>query len=218
MESKIFSYENDELKITWDQKKCIHAKECIHGSPSVFDITQKPWINPDNTSSLDELRRTIQACPSGALQYHLKNSDEVEQPSLKNTISIKENGPFYVNGDIQILNGDEEIIAKETRAALCRCGASSNKPFCDNSHLNVEFESDTNYNPERLELEPTEEFGGILTIKLNNNASILVTGNYELIGENNSTVTKKKMSYCRCGASSNKPFCDGSHKAAGFES
>ena len=47
MDSKKFTYENDDIKVSWDLKRCIHAKECVHGLPEVFDITKKPWINPD---------------------------------------------------------------------------------------------------------------------------------------------------------------------------
>ena len=101
--------------------------------------------------------------------------------------------------------------------ALCRCGASSNKPFCDNSHIEADFKANSLYNPERLELEPTEELDGELTVKLVANGAFLVNGNYEVVGSENSIETAKKMSYCRCGASENKPFCDGSHRKIDFK-
>ena len=40
-------YENEDLTIFWDSDKCGHAKRCVGGSPTVFDITKKPWINID---------------------------------------------------------------------------------------------------------------------------------------------------------------------------
>lgn len=50
-------------------------------------------------------------------------------------------------------------------------------------------------------------------IKVNDNGSLRVTGDVELIdGEGNVFETKKTFSLCRCGLSQNKPFCDGSHK------
>lgn len=55
-------------------------------------------------------------------------------------------------------------------------------------------------------------------IKVNDNGSLRVTGDVELIdAEGNRFVTKKTFSLCRCGLSNNKPFCDGSHKGK-FES
>lgn len=58
-----------------------------------------------------------------------------------------------------------------------------------------------------------------VTIKVNDNGSLLVTGDVELVDkEGNAFETKKAFSLCRCGYSKNKPFCDGSHKKEGFES
>lgn len=56
-------------------------------------------------------------------------------------------------------------------------------------------------------------------LQVRDDGSILVKGDVELLdAEGNPYETKPKFSLCRCGASSNKPFCDGSHKAIGFES
>lgn len=55
-------------------------------------------------------------------------------------------------------------------------------------------------------------------IKVNDNGSLRVTGDIELIdGEGNKIETKATFSLCRCGLSNNKPFCDGAHKGK-FES
>jgi CDGSH-type Zn-finger protein len=59
----------------------------------------------------------------------------------------------------------------------------------------------------------------VVTIKINDNGSIRVTGNVELVdAEGNKFEVKPSFSLCRCGHSSNKPFCDGTHKTIGFES
>lgn len=51
------------------------------------------------------------------------------------------------------------------------------------------------------------------TIKVNDNGSLRVSGNVELVdGEGNKIETKETFSLCRCGLSDKKPFCDGSHK------
>ncbi len=218
MESKIFSYENDELEVTWDLKRCIHAKECVHGLPDVFDPDRKPWIKPDNEGNSEKLVETIHQCPTGALQYHFKNKDRSEAPPDSNTVTIIEDGPLYVSGNLVVQDKDGYEILKETRLAFCRCGKSNNKPLCDNSHIKAEFEAGTDFNPERLEMEPQEESGGKLLIKLVENAPFVVEGNYTVKNEDKSTDTAKRMSFCRCGASANKPFCDGSHRNIDFKS
>lgn len=217
MDSKVFTYENENVEVTWDKHRCIHAKECVHGLPEVFDISKKPWINPDGQTDIGKLKEVIGKCPTGALHYKLTNG-EIESIPSKNTITIVENGPVYVEGNILIQDTDGTEVLKDIRVALCRCGASSNKPLCDNAHLEKDFTADNSYNPERLELEPIEHISGPLTITMIPNGPFVVNGGYEVRGKDiNSTKTEKKMSFCRCGASANKPFCDGTHKSIEFE-
>ncbi|MFN1834981.1 CDGSH iron-sulfur domain-containing protein [Balneola sp. MJW-20] len=218
METKTFSYESDNIKVTWDKKRCIHAEECVKGLPDVFNINQKPWIQPENAKA-DAIRNTIHKCPTGALQYEMLNSAQKETPPEINIVRLAEDGPVYIHGDIVIEDLDGNELMKDTRVAMCRCGLSSNKPFCDNSHIEGAFKADTSFNPERLQTEPVTGKGGELRIKLFPNAPFLVQGHYTLTGKDtDKEQSSKKMSFCRCGASSTKPFCDGSHKEIGFNS
>jgi len=58
------------------------------------------------------------------------------------TITVKDDGPFLVQGDISIIDAAGTEIAAEGKAiALCRCGASSNQPFCNGTHKKIGFES-----------------------------------------------------------------------------
>ena len=58
------------------------------------------------------------------------------------TISTYEDGPYLVTGSFRLLDaeGDEFSVEKET-IALCRCGASTKKPFCDGTHSKIGFRS-----------------------------------------------------------------------------
>lgn len=58
------------------------------------------------------------------------------------SIRCKPNGPLIVQGKIQLLDasGQEILLEKET-VALCRCGASVRKPFCDGAHGRIGFEA-----------------------------------------------------------------------------
>ena len=49
------------------------------------------------------------------------------------------NGPLYVRGDLDIDGAESDMKGVRFRAALCRCGQSKNKPFCDNSHEEAGF-------------------------------------------------------------------------------
>jgi CDGSH-type Zn-finger protein len=49
-------------------------------------------------------------------------------------------GPLYVRGLVQLRSADGSSVFEDVRMALCRCGQSHNKPFCDNSHLSAGFD------------------------------------------------------------------------------
>jgi CDGSH-type Zn-finger protein len=55
------------------------------------------------------------------------------------TISILDNGPFLVKGEVSIVDGDGQAFPAQKQVALCRCGASANKPFCDGAHAKAGF-------------------------------------------------------------------------------
>lgn len=218
MKERVLNYQTEDIKVSWDKERCIHAAECVRGLPKVFDPDRKPWIKPELTS-IDELTEVIERCPTGALHYELKKSNEAEQPPKQNVITIEKDGPIYIHGEVVIQDMDDNVVLKDTRVAMCRCGKSKNKPLCDNSHISANFKADTSYNVERLRAEPVNGKGGKLSITLYDNAPFLVQGNYDLVGDDTGTETcSKKMSFCRCGASNTKPFCDGSHKEVGFVS
>jgi CDGSH-type Zn-finger protein len=102
-----------------------------------------------------------------------------------------------------------------SRAALCRCGASRNKPFCDGAHDKSGFR-DHGAVGERGAGTPDD--GGLLSIECAKNGPLLIRGNFSIrAGSGRVAYRGTKASLCRCGHSNNRPFCDGSHKAAGFE-
>lgn len=112
--------------ITYNLKRCIHAEHCIHGLAQVFDKNARPWINADGASA-DEIAAAVIDCPSGALHYWRKDGGAVESIPEKNTIILWRDGPLQFTGDLR-------LDGSETRATLCRCGGSNNKPFCDGTH------------------------------------------------------------------------------------
>lgn len=57
-------------------------------------------------------------------------------------ITVKENGPYFVEGPVRIVDADgtEYDISAKKRINLCRCGGSTKKPFCDGTHSRVGFQ------------------------------------------------------------------------------
>lgn len=130
-------YEAEGISIRWQPQYCIHAGECFRGSPAVFDPKRRPWVIAD-ASTADEIAQTVLRCPTGALHFTRKD-DGAQEDIGEVTISPQKNGPLYVRGHVKIQARDGTVIREDTRIALCRCGHSENKPFCDNSHVVTGF-------------------------------------------------------------------------------
>jgi CDGSH-type Zn-finger protein len=182
--------------------------------PTVFEKNKRPWVQPDNDSA-DNVTVTVQACPSGALHYTRKDGGEAEAIGEQNTIRLTRNGPLYIHGDITIVNSAGEEILNDTRVTLCRCGASANKPFCDNSHIAIGFQAPATIEDPQTLVETTE--GGTLTIETTLNGPLHITGIFTILDRGGKAIAPgTDESFCRCGASENKPFCDNSHSRIGF--
>ena len=148
-------------------------------------------------------------CPSGAVRVERLDGGQGEVPSGRNVIAVLENGPLAVRG--QVVVAGQEV----PRATLCRCGASGNKPFCDGSHAAAAFVA-TGDLPVPAELPAWGEAGPLVVTAMEN-GPLKVGGAHEVTsGGGKPAARAEKAFLCRCGASSRKPFCDGSHRAAGF--
>ncbi len=139
---KIHHYAGRDIAVSYDPGRCIHAAECLRGLPSVFDTARRPWIAPDGALP-NEVAAVIERCPSGALHYSRLDGGVEELADDPTTITPVHNGPLYVRGRLQLQAPDGSWRVDDTRMALCRCGASAHKPFCDNSHRRVHFDDGT---------------------------------------------------------------------------
>ena len=132
-------YRGEAIAVTFDSNRCIHVAECVRGLPAVFDRNARPWVQP-NRGNADDIADVIQRCPSGALTYKRVTVGSEEQAEHPPRIIVIPNGPLYVRGDFEYPTSSGEPV-RSPRAALCRCGASANKPFCDNSHIEAGFDA-----------------------------------------------------------------------------
>ena len=207
-----FTYPGAKANVLWDGNLCIHVGECGRASGDLFQGGRKPWCQPD-VAGLEDAVEVVERCPTGALTY--ERADGVtEKAAAENTVVVANHGPLYVTGDLDIQGADQPGVA--FRAALCRCGQSKNKPFCDNSHEKSGFSDRGAIGDKGKGFDAP---GGKLTIIGAPNGPLLLNGNVTLVtGAGRVAWKGSKCALCRCGASKNKPFCDGAHKAAGFVS
>ncbi|WP_317898554.1 (4Fe-4S)-binding protein [Aurantibacillus circumpalustris] len=136
-------YTNGEITIVWKPSTCIHSTLCWKGStglPEVFNPQLKPWIMPEGANT-DKVIEHVKKCPSGALSFYYNNEVEGStQVSAETKIEAAVNGPLLVYGNVLIKDSKGTEIRKNNVTALCRCGKSDNKPFCDGSHVKHNFE------------------------------------------------------------------------------
>jgi uncharacterized Fe-S cluster protein YjdI len=131
-------YSGHGIDVFYEPRLCIHAARCVSGLPHVFDPAARPWIQPLNAGA-EELSAVVEQCPTGALHY-VRADSVAEAVPADARITIVNNGPMYVHGDITLQLPDGTLVRHDTRLALCRCGHSSNRPYCDNSHVAAKFE------------------------------------------------------------------------------
>jgi len=205
--------EGRDLTLIYEGKKCIHSRFCVTWGPKVFIANVKgPWINPDNMPT-DALTEIAHVCVSGAIRYKRKDGRPDEAPPPVNLVSVRENGPYAIRADIRL----DGAPAVSCRLTLCRCGASKNKPFCDGSHNEVKFAASGEPATGKADMLPVRD--GPLAIDPMTDGPLQVRGNMEIISGTGRVVARLETArLCRCGASNNKPFCDGSHVRVGFKS
>jgi len=213
---KVRHYADEEIDITYDSLRCIHVAECLRGLPAVFNTARRPWILPTGAGA-DAIAAVIGKCPTGALHFTRRDGSVGEVPPENNTIVPTSGGPLYVRGRVQLRSADGTLIVEDVRLALCRCGQSHNKPFCDNSHRGSGFK-DPGAVAGGGALAETET-NDVLAITASADGPLLVEGAFVLRGAGGlGQYEGTHVELCRCGASRNKPFCDGTHQQIGFRS
>ncbi len=142
METK--HYQNDDITVTWEPAKCIDSAVCFKGLPQVFDPRKKPWISLENEAT-EAIIKQVKQCPSGAISYTFKKdlnsqgNSNIENNNLLK-VQVTPAGPLLVYGNFTLENNNEITPVNSKVTALCRCGHSTNKPFCDGSHRKIEFD------------------------------------------------------------------------------
>ena len=130
-------YATEEIVVEWEPRLCYHSQNCVRSLPQVFDDSRRPWIKID-AATADEVEDAVARCPSGALRTRrLGAVPPKRQQPLE--LSASADGPLLVSGGVRILDAEGTLLYEGERAALCRCGGSANKPFCDGTHKKTGF-------------------------------------------------------------------------------
>ncbi|MGI9317740.1 MAG: CDGSH iron-sulfur domain-containing protein [bacterium] len=131
------NYVGKQITIHDNRRLCAHAGECTHGLASVWRMGEKPWIDPDG-ADVEAIIAVIEKCPSGALGYTIEGKPSAGASEGASVI-VSKNGPYHVSGAVSLDDSSVNTEDIPDSYALCRCGASKNKPFCDGSHWDINF-------------------------------------------------------------------------------
>jgi CDGSH-type Zn-finger protein/uncharacterized Fe-S cluster protein YjdI len=208
--ANVEEYRGKRIVIRNTGGRCIHSRYCVLNNPGVFvPNAQGPWIHPD-AAAAETAIAVIEKCPSGALSYAPLDSTAPERPPGVNTVRVWENGPLAFHAELDIAG-----VTSSFRATLCRCGKSFNKPYCDGMHRKAGFQATGE--PADQKSESLAVRNGALKVTPTENGPLQVEGALEVCSASGRTIARGTETWlCRCGHSQDKPFCDGSHKAAGF--
>lgn len=142
-------YDGPTVQMTDNPEYCVHARICMAYS-TAWRLIRKS----DNPEARDLAIHETMFCPSGRLKMWDKEEEAFIEPQLKPEIGLIEDpqkecsGPLWVKGGIPVNGPDGTAYEQRNRVTLCRCGASSNKPYCDGTHLTVHFQDNLPLNTE----------------------------------------------------------------------
>lgn len=127
-------YEGRELDLMDDESLCVEARFCDRGA-TIWNLVTEGSGPKDRSQAIDEACN----CPSGRLTIadkdgRLLEPDLPEEISLINDPSQTCRGPLWVKGGITVRGAQGEEYEARNRVTLCRCGESTNMPYCDGSH------------------------------------------------------------------------------------
>lgn len=126
-------YEGPNLTLCDNEEFCAYARFC--------DAKGRVWnlVQEGSKESDDLAIREAWACPAGRLLIKDKEGHLLEPKLEKEVIALEDpaigcSGPLWIKGGVEVQSVDGKIYEVRNRVTLCRCGRSSNKPFCDGSH------------------------------------------------------------------------------------
>jgi CDGSH-type Zn-finger protein len=134
-------YEGPVLLMADNEAYCAFARFC-DAKGRVWNIVERAQTPED----IELAEREVAHCPSGRLIIWDKKEKKIVEPKFDASIGIIEDpgirvsGPIWVRGGIRIESADGTSYEIRNRVTLCRCGASSNKPFCDGTHANFKWD------------------------------------------------------------------------------
>ena len=135
-------YQGNDIIVLDNRGTCCHFGNCTDHLPEVFHHEGEPFVTAGGAGA-DAIEQIVRECPSGALGF-VRDGKTYEGETRDAEIYVAHNASYYVRGGIELEGEPMNAGASREHYALCRCGQSKNKPFCDGTHWYAKFTDDDN--------------------------------------------------------------------------
>lgn len=141
-------YDGPTVTLTDNDNYCAFARFC-DAKGQVWRLVRRT----DSDHAREWVIRMANRCPAGRLSAWDNDSDIPHEPHYDPSIGIVEDpeiecsGPLWVRGGIQVRRDDGYVYEIRNRVTLCRCGQSSNQPFCDGTHASMKWRDGLPWEP-----------------------------------------------------------------------
>ncbi len=135
-------YDGNDIKVEDNRGICQHSGFCTDELPAVFRAHEEPFVTATGAEA-GAIVAQVRRCPSGAL-HATRNGERYGDDGGEQRITVSKDGPYRVSGAVPL--AEAELASGQTidHYALCRCGGSKNKPFCDGTHWYNGFKDEQN--------------------------------------------------------------------------
>ena len=134
-------YRDGRISVYWAPEFCIHTARCINAQPQVFDPMRRPWVVLDDAGA-DAIAQAVRCLPDRGA--HLLAQRRWARRSRAGTAqrgAMAERVAALPARPCPGRRRARKCGAEATRVALCRCGGSENKPYCDGTHRAIGFQA-----------------------------------------------------------------------------
>ncbi|MDP9242990.1 MAG: CDGSH iron-sulfur domain-containing protein [Actinomycetota bacterium] len=128
-------FRGHEIVMGDDVSLCASAAFCESRTEDVWSML----LSSRDPEIRERIKHRIRRCPSGRLTYVEPPDETAVEREYEPSIAVVRDGPLRLLGRVEVIAADGECWEVRNRMALCRCGVSENKPFCDGSHNVIEF-------------------------------------------------------------------------------
>lgn len=193
-----------------------YAKSLDWSDPDQFPV------NPESSPELDsptvpepEAKESVSTDEKALDRWFLEQRGGKRVPKrleVANELLVTSGGPLKMTGNITLIH-ENGSITHANNLSLCRCGASKNKPFCDDQHLDIEFFD--NGSITQLSDWMAVSRPQTITVTCVKNGPLKFRGYLRIFNKKGQECITISGALCRCGKSSKKPFCDNNQGCAG---